>query len=82
MTGRACAKEELCCRKIKCLVEAHEANLAAGNYEKALDGNNMPWPEGEAWREHIREVIDKSGKKIEKALKGFIDGDEVPSPDD
>lgn len=72
MSGRQCAKEELCCRKIKCLVEAHEANIANGNYEDDPDGN------GPEWRVFIRELIDRCADKIERAQLGFINGDEPP----
>lgn len=71
MTGRACAKEELCCRKIKCLVEAHEANLNKGNYDVEPNGNE--------WREYIRELIDRCAARIEAAQLGFINGDDPPS---
>ena len=73
MTGRACAKEEQCCRKAITAVRTHEANLKAGNY----DG-----PKADEWRLYIRDIIDRAGKKIDKALTAYAESDPNEGPPD
>lgn len=70
MSNRACAKEELCCRKIRVLIRAHEANIKAGNFDDAPN-----------WRNYIRDVIDYAAGMIEGAQIAHITSeDDCPPP--
>lgn len=75
MTGRACAKEEQCCAKAITAIETHEANLEAGNYEGQFETE---------WRAYIRDVIDRAGKRIDRALTAYVESDlnDPPPTDD
>ena len=66
MSGRPCAKEEICCRKARCMIEAHEKNLKDGNYDDADDP--------EALRVEIRNIIDKFAGKLERRMLEYTDG--------
>ena len=66
MTGRVCAKEELCCRKAKAMIETHEANLAHNNYDESDDPDKL--------REEIRKKIDKLANWLEEKILDYSSG--------
>ena len=64
MSGRQCAKEELCCRKAKAMIEAHEANLSDNNYSDSDDPEKL--------RKKIRDKIDRFATWLENEILEYI----------